>query len=98
MTGIEFSFCIYQRKKLLMKLDCMKRMVKTHVLKKTECNPDSWKMKLVKRPGLRNNSPLVPIAASIKCYKKKCLQNITVTHLTNLRKSYQTLTYDEQDV
>ena len=66
--------------------------------RKRKRNPDSWKVKHVKRPGLRKNSPLVPITASIKCCKKKCLQNISITHLTNLRESFQTLMYDEQNV
>ena len=61
-------------------------------------NPDLWKVKHVKRPGLRKNSLLVPITASMKCCKKKCLQNISVSHLTKLRESFQTLVYDEQNV
>ena len=66
--------------------------------RKWKRNPDSWKVKHVKRPGLRKNSPLVPITASTTCCKKKCLHNISVSHLTNLRENFQTLVYDEQNV
>ena len=52
----------------------------------------------MKRPGLRKNSPLVPITTSMKCCKKKCLQNISVSHLNNLRENFQTLVYDEQNI
>ena len=47
--------------------------------RKRKRNSDSWKVKHMKRPGLRKNLLLVPITASIKCCKKKCLQNISVT-------------------
>ena len=66
--------------------------------RKRKCNPDAWKVKHVKKPGLRKNSPLVALTATMTCCKKKCLQNISVSHLTKLRYTFQTLLYDEQNI
>ena len=46
--------------------------------RKQKCNPDAWKVKHVKKTGLRKNSPLVALTATMTCCKKKCLQNISV--------------------
>ena len=62
-------------------------------------NPDAWKvMKHVKKPGLRKNSPLVALTVTMKCCKKKCLQSISLSHITKLRYTFQTLLYDEQSI
>ena len=66
--------------------------------RKRKRNPDVWKVKHVKKPGLRKNSPLLPLTSTMKCYKKKCLQGFSVSHLTKLRDNFQTLLYNEQNV
>jgi len=69
-----------------------------HTGRKQKHNPETWKVKHVKKPGLRKNSPLVPLAANIQCCKKNCLQSFSLSHLTYLRDTFQTLLYDEQNI
>ena len=51
-----------------------------------------------KKAWIEKNSPLVALTATMTCCKKKCLQNISVSHLTKLRYTFQTLLYDEQNI
>ena len=65
--------------------------------RKRQRNPNNWKIKHVKRPGLRKNSPLIVISGEMECCKKKCLQNFSVSHLEKVRSEFQGLFYESQN-
>ena len=62
-------------------------------------DPDSWKVKHVKRTGLRRNAPKISIEEVLEkdCCKKSCLRHFSAEHLEALRQ-HLTTTYDEQNL
>ena len=63
-------------------------------------NPDNWRKKHVKRPGLRKNSPRyqIPDLVSRDCCKKKCLEQFSVLHLNKVRDDFEGLYYEQQNM
>ena len=66
--------------------------------RKRKLNPENWKKKHVKKPGLRKNSPSLMISNEMECCRKKCLQTFSSSHLSKVRKDFQELFYEEQNV
>ena len=65
--------------------------------RKRQRNPAAWKMKHVKKPGLRKNSPRVQISELTDCCKKKCLQQFSTSHLAKIRSDFEEMYYEEQN-
>ena len=61
-------------------------------------NPDNWKAKHVKKPGLRKNAPRTEISCSTNCCKKECLKKFSTEHLEKIRKEFEELLYDQQNL
>ena len=61
-------------------------------------NPDKWAKKHVKRPGLRKNSPRLQIADLSDCCRKKCLQQLSPSHLNKIRDIFESMYYEEQNI
>ena len=66
--------------------------------RKRKRNPENWKKKHIKKPGLRKNSPLLIISNDMECCKRKCLQSFSSFHLNTVSKDFQELFYDEQNI
>lgn len=66
--------------------------------RKRKRNPDNWKKKHVKRHGLRKNSPSEMITNHMECCQKKCIQIFSVPHLQRMRKHFESMMYDEQNI
>lgn len=67
-------------------------------LQKGRRNPENWKHKHVKKPGLRKNAPLCDISSLSGCCKKDCLKRFSVTHLNKLREDFEALYYEQQNI
>ena len=61
-------------------------------------NPDIWKKKHVKKPGLRKNAPCAAISSLPECCKKECLKKFPESHLTKLRTEFEQLYYEQQNI
>ena len=61
-------------------------------------NPENWKKKYMKRPGLRKNAPIVVLSEKTECCKKNCIQKFGIDHLKKLRSAFQELFYDQQNI
>ena len=66
--------------------------------RKGQRNPENWKAKHVKRPGLCKNSSLIAISDNMECCKKTCLQGFSISHLHKVRSEFQALFYEHQNV
>ena len=63
---------------------------------KRKRNPETWKTKHVKKPGLRKNSPRIELSHDTECCHKECLKQFSTAH--RLREKFETLYYDEQNL
>ena len=54
--------------------------------RKRKRNPETWKTKHVKKPGLRKNSPRIKLSRDTECCHKECLKQFSTAHLYGLRK------------
>ena len=70
----------------------------TKTSRKRKRDPLNWKVKHVKKLGPRKNAPLVELTPRVKCCKKNCLQDFSVSHMTKLRNDFQALSYGEQNI
>ena len=66
--------------------------------RKRKRDPDKWKNKHVKSLGLRKNSPVVTITDEMECCRKKCLRLFSVSHMQRLRRSFESMMYEEQNI
>ena len=65
--------------------------------RKRKRNPETWKTKHVKKPGLRKNSPGIELSRDTEHCHKECLKQFSTAHLYGLREKFETLYYDEQN-
>ena len=61
-------------------------------------NPDNWKHKHVKRPGLRKNAPYLDISSLSGCCKRECLKCFSQQQLSRVRKDFEALNYEQQTI
>ena len=52
----------------------------------------------LKKPGLRKNSPCVPVTNLTECCKKKCVTVFSTAHLQKVRDEFEKLFYENQNV
>ena len=60
-------------------------------------NTDNWKVKHVKKPGLRKNSPHLQLTDFTDCCKKRCIQEFS-SHLSKIRSDFEGLYYEQQNI
>ena len=70
----------------------------THRGWKRQRNPNAWRKKHVKKPGLRKNAPCEAVSSQSKCCKKQCLRKFADSHLIKLRTEFAALYYEQQNV
>ena len=58
-------------------------------------NPDNWKHKHVKKPGLRKNAPCTDIYSLSTCCKKQCLTVLSKSHLAKVRSDFEDMYYEQ---
>ena len=61
-------------------------------------NPENWKHKHVKKPGLRKNAPHSDISSLSGCCKKQCLTRFSKGHLAKIRSEFEDLYYEQQNI
>lgn len=69
----------------------------THRGRKRQRNPNAWRKKHVKKPGLRKNAPCEAVSSQSKCCKKQCLRKFADSHLIKLRTEFAALYYEQQN-
>ena len=60
-------------------------------------NTDNWKVKHVKKPCLRKNSPRLQLTDFTDCRKKGCIQGFS-SHLSKIRSDFEGLYYKQQNI
>ena len=66
--------------------------------RKRKRNPENWKVKHVKKKGLRKNAPRKDISSLENCCKRECLKNFPIHHLEKIRSEFEELLYEEQNL
>ena len=66
--------------------------------RKRKRNPDNWRVKHIKKKGLRKNAPRKNISSLAGCCKRECLKNFSVQHLEKIRSEFEELSYEEQNL
>ena len=61
-------------------------------------DPDGWTKKHVKRAGLRKNVPFIDISSLSGCCKKECIMKFSQPHLSKIRKDFESLNYEQQNI
>ena len=61
-------------------------------------NPENWKHKHVKKPGLRKNAPHSDISSLLRRCKKQCLTRFSKGHLAKIRSEFEDLYYEQQNI
>ena len=61
-------------------------------------NPENWKCKHLKKPGLRKNAPHLDISSLSGCCKKECLKRFSQSHLAKIRSDFEALYYEQQNI
>lgn len=61
-------------------------------------NPDDWTKKHVKRAGLRKNAPYIDISSLSGCCKKECIMKFSQPHLSKIRRDFESLKYEQQNI
>ena len=60
-------------------------------------DPENWKHKHLKKPGLRKNAPHLEISTLSGCCKE-CLKAFSVSHLTKIPNDFEALYYEQQNI
>ena len=95
-TGQEFGF-LYSPE-VGASVEVSEDHVESRKGRKRETNPENWKHKHVKRPGLRKNAPHLDIQSLTKCCKKECLSRFSNSHLSDVRGNFEGLYYEQQNI